>query len=1175
MYPKYIVEHTFRSIFCSFIGFTLMIYMIGACSESVPDVNRVQTHYIKKSQLEGRWYARQTMVDRPPQFAYLFTGIEGGLEKIEWEIRENQLIARRTYEAVPMLDQQANSEGGELKGSPVAIFPIRQHFDIIRDFNTSTGEQSNVIREDFSLNPWYEREYMRIDWSRNLIDGPIDLSGLLFLDPYTNLPSTAQWVRDSDPSDEDRWQVNSDFIMVTGKYALFDGGYSCYMNYLNPSAGGSQCGAVEVKVRHAFVKVDPEEEAQFESKSYLDRQRLVDANKKPLTYTHLSVGADQSQMVEVACTSELLDSFEDEIDAQDCEELKWDHHGRFGYFRTERVAYDRRVGGGHDKARIYLANHHQIWEKTIDEQGNKIPMSERRVRPVIYYLNPHFPEDLKQTALKLAQDWNRAFIQAASLATRRSIEDLQQELELRSERSDSLAVYLQNKNGEEEGKNALFQVRDNQCSAEGIDQFIDLYPRYQDYVDEALDEAGESILPGRLTSLCSTLNYYSVADKVETPFVWQQMGDPRFSFIWWIHEDQPNGPLGYGPSSIDPESGRIVSGNAYVYGAAVDRYARSAADLVRAVNGNLCQEFGLPSGDISCAIEGDDFKAWYESSGGPKDGMPALSPAFMKRISQRLGMKSQHYNEGHSEEYNDDHSHKPTQSASWVVQDLKRRLSRPDPSDPLQNFVQQPIDQVRTRIEAIKADPQLRARMITPEMIDLLRPLTGESVDQAPSQELLDLALEAVLEPHKISERLQARQKFYQERNVFLPEGLDDSIIGEALSLKDKDPNEVYTLLRKEIFEAVMLHEIGHTVGLRHNFEASFDALNYQDEFWDIRQNYAEEDWEEQRLPEYRYASIMDYGSRFNSDTKGLGKYDYAAIAYVYAGYAQVFDEKSEIVPSLKQEIEMNDYSKIPELVGSHAAIQKRVYRPIQSLMQERVEGVLENTRQIVTDRAQSVKQFWIDKTVPYAFCSDEYRGDLRCRTWDEGSNHSEAVKAAIDRYWQFFFLDSYRRGRHEVGFLNRFFGKMDRLGEYLTYPWQFYVFYDQYDVDVKEDLLRASVMGLNFLNQLMGSPTPGSYCRSEGNNYYIPQGYFSSLNSAVCDLEIPYGIGRDMWIDFSNDYSYQINYIGTYYDKQNLIFNLFNNRTRFFRVVDDSDSRAFSINFYQGFKKGNLINAT
>ena len=56
-------------------------------------------------------------------------------------------------------------------------------------------------------------------------------------------------------------------------------------------------------------------------------------------------------------------------------------------------------------------------------------------------------------------------------------------------------------------------------------------------------------------------------------------------------------------------------------------------------------------------------------------------------------------------------------------------------------------------------------------------------------------------------------------------------------------------------------------------------------------------------------------------------------------------------------------------------------------------------------------------------------------------------VKAAVDRYWQFYFFDAFRRGRNEISFLNRFFGRMGRIGEYLTYPWQFYSFYDAYEI--------------------------------------------------------------------------------------------------------------------------------
>ena len=29
-----------------------------------------------------------------------------------------------------------------------------------------------------------------------------------------------------------------------------------------------------------------------------------------------------------------------------------------------------------------------------------------------------------------------------------------------------------------------------------------------------------------------------------------------------------------------------------------------------------------------------------------------------------------------------------------------------------------------------------------------------------------------------------------------------------------------------------MEHEVGHTIGLRHNFSGSYDAMNFHDDFW-------------------------------------------------------------------------------------------------------------------------------------------------------------------------------------------------------------------------------------------------------------------------------------------------------------------------------------------------------
>ena len=135
------------------LGLASLFVNVG-CGEVVDDVDRVQPHYIKKSNLEGEWFYRQTMVDRPPQYLYLFTGIEGALEKIRWEVRETQLIAYRIHEAVRGLDDDANIEGAEFKGDPVAIF--QQPILLIARFSHKVSGCGVFGREslDFCFNFW-------------------------------------------------------------------------------------------------------------------------------------------------------------------------------------------------------------------------------------------------------------------------------------------------------------------------------------------------------------------------------------------------------------------------------------------------------------------------------------------------------------------------------------------------------------------------------------------------------------------------------------------------------------------------------------------------------------------------------------------------------------------------------------------------------------------------------------------------------------------------------------------------------------------------------------------------------------------------------------------------------------------------------------------------------------
>src|SRR5207245_590139 len=139
-------------------------------------INKVQANALPKKFFVGpdlarpaddpEFYASTTVVDVPFGVqASVFTGASGELRRIKWEITEDVLNARLTYELIQNADGAGNRQTNT--GQVVASFSIQSHFDIKREYNPQTGEELNVIGENTSDRPWYEREYMRVDWSSN------------------------------------------------------------------------------------------------------------------------------------------------------------------------------------------------------------------------------------------------------------------------------------------------------------------------------------------------------------------------------------------------------------------------------------------------------------------------------------------------------------------------------------------------------------------------------------------------------------------------------------------------------------------------------------------------------------------------------------------------------------------------------------------------------------------------------------------------------------------------------------------------------------------------------------------------------------------------------------------------------------------------------------------------
>jgi hypothetical protein len=343
------------------------IAALVGCAQQVGDIDRTQPNKISKAVFNdgAEWYIRSTVVDVPGTAITSFAGLQGEMSRIRWEITADHLIAYRTNEDVIGIDTHnpnevtdgVSSDTGEFTGTPMAAFGT-SHFDVQRAYSSSTGEQSNVITENRSDRPWYERDFMRVNWGYN--SAPLDRG----FDPAVSLQRFAGLriaPQDSGLTPEDiTWRVESDengvvnYIDVLNTYVFEPDWLECVLTFGFPMYGGD-CGPEVIQVRTSFMKIDPTEDGEHEPRLYDDH----------------------------------------ELD-------------KFGFFRTERCVYDRTYGC-RDSSTVKLANIWRLWKDSRDADGNFKPYGQRTPRPVAYYLSANYPEDLISDSQEIAAQWDKSF----------------------------------------------------------------------------------------------------------------------------------------------------------------------------------------------------------------------------------------------------------------------------------------------------------------------------------------------------------------------------------------------------------------------------------------------------------------------------------------------------------------------------------------------------------------------------------------------------------------------------------------------------------------------------------------------------------------------------------------------------------------------------------------------
>ena len=452
------------------------------------DIDRSQPDKLAKALLfndDGspkKFYYRWTLVDVPPTNGWAYEGMQGAMDKITFKITENQLIGYRAYDYAPGTEN-AITGGANNTDSPVVSFKILSHFDVKREYNPGTGEQTNVISENTTDRPWAAREFMRVDWSTDKLANPlmdISLQPMAAGQGPVNVGTNA--VSETDITNPGRAIYTKDYLDVSLQVQGTPDYDACSKLAAPDDVGVSSCGAANVGLRHSFLAV--QDDGEYEPLEFPDRQPLLDAAGQPISVLYTDTAA-------YPCDHTILSQTGGTYSGADCSQVAVDQFAKFGFFRTVRQYYDRRLGAT-ELTRKYLANRWNIWEKTILRDANgaplldaagtvrRLPESTRTPRQIPYYLNVEFPDDdpmLFDAAQQVVSEWNDAM--------KRTVAALQGVAGAGSiTEKDMIAAAGAVNPDHTPHIPDVFVLRRNSCNVPGVQQYLTNHPQTADLLHE-------------------------------------------------------------------------------------------------------------------------------------------------------------------------------------------------------------------------------------------------------------------------------------------------------------------------------------------------------------------------------------------------------------------------------------------------------------------------------------------------------------------------------------------------------------------------------------------------------------------------------------------------------------------------------------------------------------------
>jgi hypothetical protein len=917
--------------------------VLFGCAEERPPINRVQANALEKAFFVGRldddgddpeFYKRGTIVDVDygAGTSGLFTSTYAQpLTRIRWEITEYTLNARLSYERISGTDSKGEPVAGVERlpttdGQIVASYAIESHFDIRRDYNPTTGEELNVVVENTTDQPWYARGYFRVDWSKNLVTESYDYDTLSQLGVYGGVSYEPVSYTVLDPSDPDapHFSPPDGYFDVTNKaYAtpkmidLSGLGIdiaefpACWLS--SAFGGGTEpfgnCNPIQLTIRDSY-------------------KRVVDTDYEPM---------DQD-----GYRFQVLGAF------------------NFNY----RRGYDRSYGMLDEHWNRFLSRYN-IWERSHyyedpttltgpiacatkettedptgdptadpnrDDDGNgtadecegagvgsrcdvykqkcTLPFRQRASLTIPWYMTGD-PTYFEPTDWAV-QEWDVAM--KSAVQTARLIECR------KAGRGDCDSAYPMWTGQQDDNDEAMRLSRDfNACNKELGWGAAECRARARSAAAAIAEERG---IPGDPSTL-------AIADVVTLPSVFvlcknpvedgdhpacgerglaPRHGDIRYHTVLAVEHPQTPSPWGIMADGDDPLTGEKVVGSMNVWTHVTDLAAQQLVDLVRYVNGQVGTEQ---------ITNGQYVRDWTAAAKlGGRGGLPTLTK---KEVEERLASATTLDRKAFAELTQ---APQPEEIQAALKVGKARMLDVAARSDVASPSLGKVISTM-----AAGRGTAIETALINAPMLQLAGLPAGLPVDGDAQKLASPLALNNPLVRARLRE---IRENALAARGACIlneaPEpstltGLAEILArkfpaaeGETPSDRQQRDERMLDYVRRRYHYAVVAHEIGHSVGLRHNFVSSSAPLHYRPQYWQLRtkngsvtaecEDAVDEgsncvgpryfdpvtDEEQSNLIwMWMHSTVMDYPGELAQDMLGLGVTDFAAARFFYGDTTSVY----------------------------------------------------------------------------------------------------------------------------------------------------------------------------------------------------------------------------------------------------------------------------------------------